>query len=219
MIAILNGGNEKIFPPLDITGKSVAFIGDSITAFYGVQESQGYVALLASALSLTATNLGVSGETLTTFSERVGLKTMLGQAYGKDIIFIMADTNDWSFNRPLGSIQNSDYSTIRGAVNYYIDQIKLNSPDSEIIFLLETSRAKNLAGAFEQDAKNLIGLTHSDYNLAIKQTCIFRQVRYFNLENVLGLEKANIAIWTQDYLHPNVTGHIEIKDRLVEEYS
>lgn len=212
MLAFFNI-QERQFDPIDITGWTYAAIGDSITQGVGTtNNSARYTDLLAAEKSITMTNLGDSGNTLTTNEWRTGLKTKLGSAYGKQLITILAGTNDWFFNIPLGNKNDINDSEIMPAVNYFIQQIRLNSPDSEILFLLPLYRSKDQLGTEIEpnDPINELGLTILDYSNAIKKACILNQVRYLELYNVTGLEKTSIQTWSDDGLHPNNSGHVSI---------
>ena len=220
MIAFYSN-NETQFPPLDPTGYTWAAIGDSITEGTGVSlDSERYTELVATNKTMTLTNLGESGQTLTTNIHKTGLKTKLASAYGNDLITVLAGTNDWSFNIPLGSSLNSDDSTIKSCVNYFIDQIKANSPGSTILFLLTPYRSRDMFGSIIGiPPVNDLGLTVEDYNAAIKEVCIARKERYLNLYDVPDLTKETVNDWTTDGLHPNVSGNIGTSTNIINYFS
>jgi len=207
MIAFFGKG-EKQFDPINVAGWTWAAIGDSITSGVGVStDAERYTELYAADKSMTMINLGESGQTLTTNEFRTGMKTKLGTAYGKQLITILAGSNDWTFGIPLGSTLNSDDSTIKSCTNYFIDQIRANSPESTILFILTTYRSVGFN-------VNSLGLTLLEYNEAIKEACIQRGVRYLNLYDVTGLEIVNVNTWTNDGSHPNTGGNSSMRDQL-----
>jgi len=208
---------ETKFSSFNPQGWTWAAIGDSITSGVGVSTAdERYSNLTAAAKSMTLTNLGESGQTLTTNEFRTGLKTKLGAAYGKQLITILAGTNDWSFNIPIGSSLQSNDETIKACANLFIDSIRDNSFESVIIFLLTPYRSRDGKGnILGIEPVNELGLTVENYNKAIREVCIKRQVRYLNLYDVSGLEKENVMTWTDDGLHPNVEGNISINDILL----
>lgn len=212
---------EKQFDPINPQGWSWAAIGDSITSGVGVStEAERYTNLTAAAKSMTLTNLGESGQTLTTNKYRTGLKTKLGQAYGKQLITVLASTNDWVFDIPLGSSTETNDSTIKGTVNLFIDSIRENSPGSILIFLLPTYRSRSQSGdELSVPPVNGLGKTLYDYWKAIREVCIIRQERYFNLYDVPGLEASTVSDWTIDGLHPNDVGNIGIKNQLLNNFA
>ena len=215
MLTFIGNQTERQFNKINITGGTYAAIGDSITSGVGVTSTQTYHYLLGQDRSVSVTNLGESGQTLTTNAFRSGLKSKLNSSYGKDLITVFAGTNDWSFNIPLGSeLEIGDYA-IRPCMNYFIQQIKLNSPSSVLIFILPTYRERTSDGTENVfDPVNDIGLRISDYVNAEKQMCIKNGVRYSNAYDYDGLKISNIDSWTTDDLHLNASGHASIESLL-----
>lgn len=203
--------NTYTFP--DLTGKTAIAVGNSITQ--GVGASYLYVNYLQDSTKLdTVINKGVSGNTMTKNIYRDGFRAQVTQSYGNDLIFIWGGTNDWFFNIEVGDTTSHNDSTYCGAVNYFIDLINQNSPQSILIFILTTSRTKDQQGnIITTHPVNSLGLTANDYGLAITPILDRRGILYYSLWELPGLT-INSPDWLADGLHLNNTGHARVGEYL-----
>jgi len=204
----LSGNNyNKKWP--DITGYTWAVLGDSIT-----QEAQ-YIDDLVTYYSLTATNLGRSGDCLTTVNAPAspGFADRAASCYGKDLITIFGGVNDFYVNAPIGSILDQTESTFYGALNNLINLFTANSTDSILLFISPTAYVLTA---------NTLGLYMTDYCNAIKQVCISRKVRFLWVHDVPGLLYADknsadpLKKWTRDGLHFNELGGQIFANKIID---
>lgn len=213
-LPVIRSYSPTPFP--SVTGMTWGTIGDSMTKRYGADKYQPYV---VTEFSLTLTNVGVSGETLTISEDTVsgGMIAQLDSCYGKDIISVLAPTNDFYYGKPLGSVNSSDNSTICGAVNEIIDSVELYSSSSILFFIGTTCRDVMAGGGAQQkNIKNGIGLRLWDYNNAIKSVCVERGIRFLNLHEYTDLSSKDIDLWAEDGLHPNTAGNLTIANHIID---
>ena len=124
-ISATSGEGENIYE-----GKTIACIGDSITAAVGVtKDVNDYVTLLAEQLGMDYIRLGVSGTTLCTGGHRtcnIGKLTESNLA-GADVVTILMGINDFDQAKEgyysLGDINSTDTSTIYGAMRMWCERM------------------------------------------------------------------------------------------------
>ena len=200
-------------PLPDLTDFTIKAVGNSITQCC-TQCTFTYVKVLNDSLSVdTVINKGVSGNTLARIpGTRVGFRSQVQQSYGDSIISIFGGTNDWFFDVPLGDTTiHNDTNNVAGAINYFIDLIKENSPESIIILITPLTRSRDQVG-IEQSVEptNNLGFTTEDYRNKIIEVGVFRGVRILDLYQINGLTFDDIDNWGGDGLHPNNTGQMRL---------
>ena len=111
-------------------GKTIACVGDSITAAVGVTKDEtDYVKLLADQLGMDYIRLGYSGTTLCTDGSRTCNINRLTESNlnGADVVTIAMGINDFCAAGEgyyeLGNIDSTDSSTIYGAARMWCEGI------------------------------------------------------------------------------------------------
>ncbi|MCC8182719.1 MAG: GDSL-type esterase/lipase family protein, partial [Clostridiales bacterium] len=116
-------------------------LGDSITSYYGVNESDGFVSKLADKISATATNKGNSGLTTTTLLSSLSDYTTAIQS--ADVITITIGGNDLmeAVYTYLGSLLNMTAAQVQA----YVQTLDFNSSTTQYILsqLSTSSLASN----------------------------------------------------------------------------
>ncbi len=177
--------------------KRIVVLGDSITAGYGLDQSQAYPALLQNkideaGLSYTVANAGVSGDTTAGGLRRVDWA--MGQM-GADVLLIALGGNDGLRGIPPAETERN----LRGIV----DAAKAKNPDMKIVILgmrmpeiMGAEFARSFGAVFPKVAKE-------------KNT----ELIPFLLEGVGGDPKLN----QPDRIHPTAAGQKVIADRVWRE--
>ena len=107
-IPLLNGSGivvsaaEPTAPPAKAAARKIVFLGDSLTAGYGLEEDQAYPALIQARMpSWTVANAGVSGDTSAGALRRVPwvLKAK------PDVVFIAIGANDGLRGQPVDQLE------------------------------------------------------------------------------------------------------------------
>ena len=214
--------------PSAYEGKTIACIGDSITAAYGVTKDQtDYVYLLAKQLGMDYIRLGDSGTTLCTDGSRTCNIRRLTEnnLQGADIVTIAMGINDFCAAAEgyyeLGDINSTDGSTIYGAARMWCERIvELRKTDSlshtQFYFVTPviTSWNNSVTSArdWDQSKENIHGYTLRDLCNAIIEVAALYDVPVIDLNLISGLyynsaDDNNIDVFGGDGVHPGVNGH------------
>ena len=209
-------------------GKTVACIGDSITAAYGVTKDEtDYVKRLAERLGMDYIRLGVSGTTLCTDGSRTCNIDKLSESNlkGADVVTIAMGINDFcgagAGCYKLGDIHSTDTSTIYGAVRMWCERIgELRTTDSlkdtQFYFVtpLITSWNNSVTSGrnWDQSKTNIHGYTLRELCNAIIEVAALYDVAVIDLNLLSGLYYVdagdnNIGVFGGDGVHPGEEGH------------
>ena len=211
-----------------LAGKTIACVGDSITAAYGVTKDEtDYVTLLAQRLGMNYIRLGDSGTTLCTDGSRVcNIRRLTeDQLQGADVVTIAMGINDFCNAAgdyyKLGDIHSTDTSTIYGAARMWCQRIaELRKTDSlsntQFYFVTPviTSWNNSVTSArdWDQSKKNVHGYTLRNLCNAIIEVAKLYEVPVIDLNLLSGMyyvdaEDQNTAVFGGDGVHPGVKGH------------
>ena len=207
---------------MNLRGKIVNFLGDSITEGVGVETcvDKRYDNIIKEKCGLKKSyNYGISGTRIAYqmkpseepswdlyFCGRVCL--MNKEA---DVIVVYGGVNDYTHgDAPFGTVDSEDEYTFCGAVNSLINKLKNDFPNSEIIFLTPLHRLEE-NNPSEPDSKVL-----ADYAEAIVEICGRRGVSVIDLFKINPLDPADSEL-VPDGLHPSDKGHSIMADVVAEE--
>ncbi len=135
---------------MELQGKTVAFLGDSITEGLGTTASKyRYDRRLAKALGFTALNYGIGGTRIAhqhTASEKPRWDLCFcGRAYNldphADLIVVFGGTNDFGHgDAPFGTPADTTPDTFWGAVDFLMRLLRQKYPKSRLAFLTPIRR-------------------------------------------------------------------------------
>lgn len=181
--------------------------GDSIT--YGAdyfnhydQMETPYVKEVENILKLSSSrNMGISGATLT--ANNLGLHCMTNSITSfneqSDIISVLGGVNDYNRDLPLGTVNDSDPSTIYGALHTSMSYLIENYPNSFIFYM--TPYKENFSGRNYADI-NTQGYTLEDVANAIKAVAEMYNIPVLDLFNEGNFESV-MNNEDCDGIHPN----------------
>ena len=167
---------------IDFSELTFTAFGDSITygadLIIGGRVENPYPTVVNNILGLKSySNLGVSGATLTTNDQGLHCLTnsiisYKGQA---DIIGVLAGVNDFNRHLPLGDINDTDASTIYGALHMSMSYLSKNYCDSFIFYMTPYKEdfsgnywsTNNSKGYNLVDVANAIKEVADTYNIAV----------------------------------------------------
>jgi acyl-CoA thioesterase-1 len=164
----------------------VLFLGDSLTAGYGLTEKEAYPALIEkmasdSSIALETRNAGVSGDTSAGALRR--LNWLMKEKY--DVVFIAIGANDGLRGLSLEALEKN----LRQIVN----QVRLALPQSKII-LAGIKLPLNFGAQYTSKFEDIFGQVAESEKISFLP---------FLLEGVAGDPALNLP----DRLHPNAEGH------------
>jgi len=126
-----------------------------------------------------------------------------------DMITILAGTNDFKLNVPLGEIskkgdKNFDETTFYGSYTKLLDYI-LKQNQWIKIYLFTPLQRDN--GGYDINKINSAGFKLIDYVNAVKKIGELYNLPVLDLYSVSGIDLSNIKQYTRDGLHPNDLGY------------
>jgi lysophospholipase L1-like esterase len=221
----------------------VAFLGDSITDPAHIACTSNYWNFMIDDLNLDAKVYGVSGCTWKGLPDQIN-RIHESMDTDLDAIFVFLGTNDYNANVPLGEFYdyreeetnrngkkvvlkrryfNRDVSTFAGRINFAMNRLKSEFPQSQIILLTPLHRA-----FFKYNATNVqppesfpneLGLYIDEYVDMLKRAAQIWSVPVIDLYGESGLIPENDSYGVlyfgnskTDRLHPNTNGHRRIAD-------
>ncbi|MBQ7329942.1 MAG: SGNH/GDSL hydrolase family protein [Oscillospiraceae bacterium] len=219
---------------MELQGKIIDFLGDSITEGVGVTDraNNRYDNVLKKNAGLAATyNYGIGGTRLA-HQRKPSAKPrhdlcFCGRAYDlnkdADIIVVYGGINDYIHgDAPFGEIGDTTPATFCGGVYFLMNLIKTQHPDKTVVFMTSArlcydgmdGSAPSHRPQKAPDAKNLFG-----YINAVKQTAAQFDIPVLDLYEKLGIDPTkpeDKEKYTADGLHFNDAGHHVLAARLQE---
>lgn len=181
---------------MKLKGKTIDFLGDSITEGHGVTDIENcrYDNIIKKICELKTThNYGVGG-TRIAHQHSVSAKPrhdlcFCARGYDlsreADIIIVFGGTNDYGHGDALfGSLDDKTPDTFCGGVDFLINLLKGEYPESKIVFMTPARRFGDEKPSVDvhkkADAKPL-----SDYVEVIKEKCVEYGLDYIDIYNEL----------------------------------
>lgn len=228
-------GDTPMQEAVDYTGKTIACVGDSITAAYGVKKDEtDYVKLLAQKLNMNYIRLGASGTTLCTDGDRTCniIRLTESNLKGADVVTVFMGINDFvnagQGYYELGDVNSTDTSTVYGAMKMWCERIEelrktesLN--DTCFYFMTPVITSWNNSASsvrdWDQSKKNIHGYTLRDMCNAIIEVATLYNVDTIDLNLLSGMyyvdkEDNNVDVFGGDGVHPGETGHKMMADAI-----
>ena len=206
----------------NLYNRNIVFLGDSITAGYGVSSGYKFTDILSEKLNANIKNMGVSGSRIThrdddytSFPYRLETKSAHPDIdYSNiDMLFIFGGTNDyWHAKYNIGDDNSTSYYDFKGAlynlIRYSLEELKVK----QLVFVIPFEERYNDVDGYSHD----YGYgTQKDFNDAIKSVCNKYGIQYIDLSSMSGIicnSKFTTTMnkYTQDGVHPNNAGHARL---------
>ena len=203
---------------MDLKGKKVGFLGDSITEGAGASSSETcYVSLFAKAHpECRVYNYGIGGTRIAFVQhnpvneiyERNPVESRLKMMEDDlDIVFVFGGTNDYGHgDAPFGNPQDNTRETFCGSLNSLCCALIEKYPFAKIIFMTPMHRWNEGEAHKKSDGDYCL----NDYVRVIRERAEYFSFPVLDLWATLGIQPA-IAVmrtnFTTDGLHPNDAGH------------
>lgn len=170
----------------EATTKTIVFFGNSLSAAYGIDPQQGFVALIQKkidslGLGYKVVNAGLSGETTSGGKERLGW--ILEQQV--DVFVLELGGND--------GLRGIDPELSYQNLQNMIDQVKTKYPNAKIV-LAGMEAPPNMGAEFTQAFRKMYPKLAKENDVSLIP---------FILQDVGGIEELN----QPDGIHPNVEGN------------
>ena len=229
---------------VDLSGKKLIVLGDSITAGVGADEGGEWWRTTAASLGcadvsadglaggcISSTAYFAPGSERPSYAERAALLPADG-----DVYLIFGGTNDYAHASVPGTPDDTQDTSFCGALSVIAACIREKAPAARIVFITPTHRYGN---TFRRDGsrmvrdseKNDVGAALSDYRDAMIATAERLGVPFIDAyafsefdssagQNGSGAFDPNApgaCPYSADGLHPNAAGHVLLGEKIAEE--
>ena len=213
---------------MELKGKKINFIGDSITEGARVENPENiYTNLLKKSLGLLeARNYGVGGSRIARIKKPEGIPSdedfvMRVQRMDPDfdVVVIFGGTNDFGHgNIPLGKMGDDDVYTFYGALKTLCLYLIKTYPEKPIVFVTPLHRLnEELDYNKRLEEKNPNARPLSDFVNAIREVCELFSIPVLDMFKEGGMP-ARVWAWCENHmpdgLHPNDNGQKIIAHKL-----
>lgn len=213
---------------MELKGKKINFLGDSITEGARVESPDNFYPNLikASAGLAEARNYGVGGSRIARIRKFEGLPSdedFVARAERMDpdfdVVVVFGGTNDFGHGTiPLGEMGSDDVYTFYGALKTLCLYLIKNYPDKQIVFMTPLHRLNeelDYNKRIEDGNPNARPLV--DFVNAIKEVCELFSIPVLDMFKESGMP-ARVWAWCEKYmpdgLHPNDNGQRIIAHKL-----
>lgn len=126
-----------------------------------------------------------------------------------DYITIFLGTNDYGGDNPIGTNNDYDGNTFKGAINKVIKTFGEYVPTARLVFLTPIFRNRYKAnyGANSDVTKNDAGFYLQNYVEAIQEIANNNHIPVIDLMSLSGINKYNCNVYLSDDLHPTQLGY------------
>ena len=213
---------------MELKGKRIAFLGDSITEGVGVSSvEKTYWNLVAQRTGAGVYGYGIGGTRIAKnrlpgnnpyvdanwFGSRV--EKMISAA---DIVVVFGGTNDFGHgDAPMGTMKDRTNDTFYGAYHLLMQQLINRYPHAQLVVMTPMHRCSEEDMPFNEAGIRRAGVL-KDYVEAIREVAEFYSVPVVDLFAESGIQprmEIHKKMYMPDGLHPNDAGHVKIADCLL----
>jgi len=207
---------------MELKGKKINFIGDSITYGAGVKEGANrFVDRIGRAAELAAArNYGISGTRIAKQLIPSENHLVTGDFCTRvddmdpdaDVVVVFGGTNDFGHgNAPFGTFQDRTDETFCGACHVLMTKLLEKYPGKVIVIMTPIHRTT-------EDSLDMKGKRLIDYVDVIKEIAQYYSLPVLDLFAMSGIQPRVPVIrekFCPDGLHPNDDGHALLADRIL----
>ncbi|RDY23938.1 SGNH/GDSL hydrolase family protein [Romboutsia maritimum] len=195
------------------SNKSWVTLGDSIT------RANGYQSIIKPILGFSnIDNQGINGQTMAYQNKNKSTYTMGKNIdYNKyDLVTIFSGTNDFRYNKKLGSIKplgskNFDKNTFTGSYQLLIEYILSSNPNIDLVLITPIQRNRD---GYNVNFRNKVDSKLIDYVNTIRELGNMYSVPVLDLYSESGITEKTMDTFTRDGLHPNDVGYKRISEKI-----
>ena len=210
---------------MELTGKTFAFLGDSITEGIGASAPEKcYVSMFEKNANLKAAlNYGIGGTRIAsqkfqsenTIWDKNFISRVDEMEKDVDAVIVFGGTNDFGHgDAPLGCFEDRKSDTFYGACHELITKLINKYPSTPIVIMTPLHRIGENASFAREIPKNL---SLADYVDVLREVAEYYSIPVLDLFASSGMQP-NVAVQNETYftdgLHPNDKGHEHIAKKL-----
>ena len=209
---------------MELKGKKINFLGDSITEGCGVAKPENiFWNRLASDYGVISRGYGIGGTRIARaendeWPDGSSCFTLRADTMDPDAdaVVVFGGTNDFGHGKSaLGTMDDRTDDTFYGAMHVLCQKLLAKYPAATIVFLTPTHRESEDAVINERGIRNQTNL--AGYAAIIKEVCAYYSIPVLDLFAMGGIQpkvKEQKELLMPDGLHPNDAGHAVIEARL-----
>ncbi len=209
---------------MDLQGKVINVLGDSITEGCGVEDPANFFCnRLAARFGATVNNYGIGGTRIarqyTPSNERHDqyfLSRVAGMAPNADVVMVFGGTNDYGHgDAPLGQPDSLDDGTFYGGLNLLYEALLQKYPAAAIVICTPLHRLNEERAINELGVRNVATL--NGYRQCILERAAAYGLPVLDLYATAGMQPDMEILrkkYMPDGLHPNDDGHKILADRM-----
>lgn len=192
------------------SGKLWASLGDSITS---QNRWQPYVAT-GLGIQSSAGTYGEGGTTLCVRTDNSNSTTAIVSdtrinaiPADRDLVTVMAGTNDWAQNFPLGAETSSNESEFYGALNSLVSKLQARFTSGKIALATPPFGAFPVwqgRPGWTGPETNAVGLTTADYAEAVRKVCLNNDLICIDVHGLCEVGLDNNNEFNPDNIHPSI---------------
>ena len=207
---------------MELKGKKINFLGDSITEGAGVSKAENiFWNLLGKATGATVRGYGIGGtriakQLVTDVYDRYFASRVDGMDPDADVIVVFGGTNDYGHgDAPLGTMASREETTFYGGMHSLCQKLIAKYPTAPVVILTPLHRIDENRIINERGVRNVTNL--EGYRDAIRQVAAYYGLPVLDFDRITGLQPEIpevAARYMPDGLHPNDAGHVILAERL-----
>lgn len=159
----------------NLKGKTLVAIGDSLFEGNRLGKAYTWVNKMATVYGMYVYNYGKNGNTLAKQEKETANKPMCERYAdmkdGADYVVVLGGANDKRLSVPIGTDEDTDPTTFKGAMRQMILGLTAKYPKAKILFMTNYNR---------WPSKNELGLSDIDYVVAMEEMCRIYSIPCFN---------------------------------------
>ena len=207
---------------MELKGKRINFLGDSITEGHGTSDwgTKPYHQLLRVRCELAeARNYGLGGTKIARlpvitehqFDQDFNLRAEK-MNHDADAVVVFGGTNDFGHGTiPLGDMDSRDIHTFYGGLHYLMSGLIEKYPEAVIVFATPLHRGGDTNS--RNGRPNLKGFR--DMILEVAEYYSIPVLDLWSMSGISTNSKTIVEKYIPDSLHPNDAGHVILADRII----
>ena len=210
---------------MELNGKKIAFLGDSITEGHGTSDVRNtFWNLLARRTGAQCYGYGIGGTRIARQQKPTDerwdqdfISRVDGMIPDADIVVVFGGTNDFGHgDAAFGTMNDRTPDTFCGALHVLYQKLYEKYPEAQLVVMTPTHRLSEDERDWNERGIRRVGVL-ADYVEAIRQAAAYYSIPVLDLWRVSGIQPKIPALqerYMPDGLHPNDAGHARIADKL-----
>ena len=210
---------------MELNGKKIAFLGDSITEGHGTSDVRNtFWNLLARRTGAQCYGYGIGGTRIARQQKPTDerwdqdfISRVDGMIPDADIVVVFGGTNDFGHgDAAFGTMNDRTPDTFCGALHVLYQKLYEKYPEAQLVVMTPTHRLSEDERDWNERGIRRVGVL-ADYVEAIRQAAAYYSIPVLDLWRISGIQPKIPALqerYMPDGLHPNDAGHARIADKL-----